>query len=192
MSASGVGVLVVRLWLARALMVVGWWWGGAMVAGWLGGEVVWRRIGMIGAGGVVTGTKLTAQLWPGAESARDRVGHVILRVADEAHAEEDEEADAEPTEAELVLRASELGLTLDCYLGWRCSWKKGNPEHHSAQLLAIRKRLKAKMASLTKVKRLSLGSKRHTPIRRVANPKKEEAKKQRRLCAARRRAGAPP
>ena len=161
------------------------WWRGGWVVRW-----VWRRIGMIGAGGVVTGTKLTAQLLPGAESARDRVGHVVLRVADEAHAEEEEEADAEPTEAELVLRASELGLTLDCYLGWRYSWKKGNPEHHSAQLLAIRKRLKAKMASLTKVKGLSLGSKRHTPIKHVANPK-EEAKKQRRLCAARRRAGAP-
>ena len=98
---------------------------------------------MIGKYNIVTGTKLWAEVVPGTKCDRNLAGFMVTVAADSDKGEEaDDDEDGDDIDEDVEFIAGELHVKAGEYLGWRCSYKKGDPEQFHKQEARVRRVLR--------------------------------------------------
>ena len=127
-----------------------------------------RRKSFIGKDRWVTGVEVRAVLLPGMRSSADRTG--FLQIAPD---EDEEKEKEEPADEDEALEAMH-GDTCE-YMGWRCSYRKSEPENLILAEAGVRHRLRVKAAAMKGVSALLPAAPRrnvppppHTAARREA------------------------
>ena len=108
-----------------------------------------RQRHMVGDDDVVTGVRVWPLLVPGIKCDPTIAG-LLVKVNTKEQDEGEEDMDEEDAEEVAVACASDLGMLVDQYMGWRTSYRRGRPEDYHQGEARVRRVLKSKAKQLAK------------------------------------------
>ena len=141
-----------------------------------------RQRHMVGDDDMVTGVRVWPLLVPGIKCDPTMAG-LLVKVDTKEEDEGEEDMDEEEAEEVAVACASDLGMLVDQYMGWRTSYRRGRPEDYHEGEARVRRVLKSKAKHLAKA-RAAMGrtAKRHRPVGKPDTRTKKAHEIRRRLA----------